>query len=293
MAKKGPNIRDFQERFPDEDTCLNHLMRTRYGERLTCMGCQKEATYYRARGRRSFACEHCGHQVYPTAGTPFESTRTPLRDWFYVMFLFCASRNGVAAKEVQRQLGVTYKTAWRMCNLIRKYMGQVDGDWPLGGHGDGDDIVEVDKAFIGGRDALGQDDKAVVLGMIERDGDVITRVVPDRSMESVTSEIIENVTPGTRVHSDTASAFSALGKHYRHETVNHSIKEYVRGDVHTNTIEAFWANVKRGISGTYVWVSKKHLPTYLREFEYRHNLRHAPYLMFDCLLAAFPKARAR
>ena len=111
MAKKGPNIQEFNKRFPDEDTCLNHLMRTRFGERLTCFKCQKEATYYRTKGRRSFTCEHCGYQVYPTAGTPFESTRTPLRDWFYVMFLFCASRNGVAAKEVERQLGVTYKTA--------------------------------------------------------------------------------------------------------------------------------------------------------------------------------------
>jgi hypothetical protein len=114
MARKGPNIREFQKRFPDEDTCLAHLMRTRFGGRLTCFKCQKQATYYRVKARRSFECEHCGYQVYPTAGTPFESTRTPLRDWFYVMFLFCVSRNGVAAKEVQRQLGVTYKTAWRM-----------------------------------------------------------------------------------------------------------------------------------------------------------------------------------
>ena len=149
MARKGPTVREFQKRFPDEDSCLNHLMRTRYGERLTCFKCQKEATYYRTKARRSFTCEHCGYQVYPTAGTPFESTRTPLRDWFYVMFLFCASRNGVAAKEVQRQLGVTYKTAWRMCNLIRKYMGYVDGDWPVGGHGK---TVEADETFIGGVD---------------------------------------------------------------------------------------------------------------------------------------------
>ena len=149
MAKKGPNIQEFNRRFPDEDTCLNHLMRTRFGERLTCFKCQKEATYYRAKERRSFACEHCGYQVYPTAGTPFESTRTPLRDWFYVMFLFCASRNGVAAKEVERQLGVTYKTAWRMCHLIRTYMGYVDGDYPIGGPGK---TVEADETFIGGKD---------------------------------------------------------------------------------------------------------------------------------------------
>ncbi len=289
---KHSNLRAFQDRFPTEEACLIHLKIVRFGERFACTKCAKEATYYRVASRRCFECEHCGYQVYPTAGTPFDRTRTPLRDWFMVMFLFCSTRNGVAAKEVQRQLGVTYKTAWRMCFHIRRYMGEVDGDWPLGGHGDGGKVVEVDKTFIGGHDAQGHDDKAVVQGTVERDGDVVTRVIEDRSAESVTPEIIENVTPGTRVHSDTALAFSGLGKHYRHEAVNHSIKEYVRGDVHTNTIEAFWGNVKRGISGTYVWVSKKYLPTYLREFEYRHNLRHAPWMMFDCLLQALPKARA-
>src|SRR5712671_1864198 len=148
MAKrKGLNIREFQKRFPDEDTCLNHLMRTRFGDRLTCFKCQKQATYYRVKARRSFECEHCGYQVYPTAGTPFARTRTPLRDWFYVMFLFMASRNGVAAKEVERQLGVTYKTAWRMCHEIRKYMASLDSDDPLGGPGS---IVEIDETLIGG-----------------------------------------------------------------------------------------------------------------------------------------------
>lgn len=291
MATKGPTIRDFQKRFPTEDACLDHLMRTRFGERLTCFKCQKQATYYRVKRRRSYECEHCGYQVYPTAGTPFEKTRTSLRDWFYVMFLFCASRNGVAAKEVQRQLGVTYKTAWRMCNLIRKYMGYVDGDWPIGGKGK---TVEADKTFVGGHDTEDEgNDKFVVLGMVERGGDIVTRHVLDRSARSVHPHISQFVKSETRVMTDEAAAFRSLTERfgYDHETVDHSAKEYVRDDAHTNTIEAFWANLKRGINGTYVWVSRKHLQTYLREFEYRHNLRHAPYLMFDCLLQAFPKVR--
>ncbi len=290
MAKKGPNIQEFNRRFPDDDICLNHLMRTRFGERLTCFQCQKQATYYRAKARRSFACEHCGYQVYPTAGTPFEATRTPLRDWFYVMFLFCASRNGVAAKEVERQLGVTYKTAWRMCNLIRKYMGYVDGDAPIGGPGK---TVEADETFIGGKDAIGHDDKAIVLGMVERGGDVVTRQIAMRSKAHIIPHIVKFVKPGSRINTDEASNFKLLKERYGydHEMVDHHQKEYVRGDVHTNTIEGFWSNVKRGIKGTYVHVSKKHLQTYLREFEYRHNLRQTPYLMFDCLLAAFPKVR--
>lgn len=195
MARKGPNIQAFNRRFPDDDSCLNHLMRVRFGERLTCFKCQKQATYYRVKGRRSFVCEHCGYQVYPTAGTPFESTRTPLRDWFFVMFLFTKSRDGVAAKEVQRQLGVTYKTAWRMCNLIRKYMGYVDGDYPLGGPGK---TVEIDETFVGGKDRAGHDDKAVVFGIVERNGDVLTRHIAMRTKAHVIPHVVTFVKPGTK-----------------------------------------------------------------------------------------------
>jgi transposase len=290
MAKKGPNVRDFQKRFPTEDACLEHLMRTRFGERLTCFKCQKQATYYRVKARRSYECEHCGYQVYPTAGTPFESTRTPLRDWFYVMFLFCAARNGVAAKEVQRQLGVTYKTAWRMCFLIRKYMGYVDGDFPLGGPGK---TVEIDETFIGGKGEAGKDDKAVVFGIVERNWRRSDSSCADAHQGAYHSACRDLCETGNKNLHDDGSAFKLLTEKYgyEHQAVDHSAKEYARGDVHTNTIEGFWANVKRGINGTYVWVSKKHLRTYLREFEYRHNLRQSPDLMFDCLLAAFPKVR--
>jgi len=144
---KAPTLRQFQDRFPTEESCLDHLMRTRYGDRHDCDKCGRNAHFYRVKARRSYACEYCGAQVYPTAGTPFDRTRTSLRDWFFVMFQFCASRNGVAAKEVERQLGVTYKTAWRMCHEIRKYMGALDSDDPLGGVGS---VVEIDETLIGG-----------------------------------------------------------------------------------------------------------------------------------------------
>lgn len=288
---KLPTIREFLERFPDDDTCLDHMMRVRYGERFTCPSCERDARYYRVKARRSYECERCGHQVYPTAGTPFERTRTPLTDWFYVMFLFCASRNGVSAKEVQRQIGVTYKTAWRMCNLIRRYMGYVDGDAPLGGSGSGSPVVEADKAFIGGKDERGKDDKTVVLGMAERDGgEVVTRVIPNRRANSVVPHIVWNVKPGSKIATDEARAFNELSEHgYNHGTVNHAADQYVNGEVHTNTIEAFWGNVKRAVQGTYVWVSPKWLQTYLWEFEFRHNLRRQPHLMFELLLQAFPR----
>lgn len=292
MSKpKPPTRKEFDARFPDDDACLDHLMLVRYGRRFACPKCAKTATYYRVKNRRSYECEWCGYQVYPTAGTPFENTRTSLKDWFFVMFLFCASRNGVAAKEVQRQIGVTYKTAWRMCRLIRTYMGYVDGDHPVGGKGA---TVEADKAFIGGVDKRGEDDKRVVLGMVERGGDVITRHIADRSSDSVAPEVLKHVKEGSRLMTDEAKAFRTLRGDYDVETINHARKEYVRGDVHTNSIEAFWANLKRGINGTYVHVSDQHLQKYLWEFEFRHNMRHCQHLMLDTLLLAFPRpARLR
>lgn len=280
---KGPTLRQFQARFPTEDACLEHLMRTRYGQRHVCAKCEREARYYRVKARRSYECEHCGYQVYPTAGTPFEKTRTSLRDWFYVMYLFCTTRNGVAAKRVQREIGVTYKTAWRMCHLIRHYMGYVDGDDMLGTTGR---PVQIDKTFIGGKDKQGEGDKLVVLGMVEEGGDVIAKHVRGRSGKFVVPTILKNVSKGARVATDFASAFHGLEViGYQHTVENH--KQGQRGK--TAVIEGFWSLLKRGVSGTYISVSEKHLQAYLNEFEYRYNMRKRPHLMFDLLLMSFPR----
>ena len=291
MSKKPMTIRKFDEQFPDDDTCLEHIFRVRYGARHTCKKCGRGAKYYRVKKRRCYECEHCGTQVFPTVGTPFEKSRTPLRMWFQVMLMFTTTRNGVAAKEIQRATGVTYKTAWRMAHLIRRYMGYVDGDAPLGGPGGG--AVEIDKAFIGGRDPKGtKDDKAVVLGMVERDAEIITRVVASRRSLDVMPHIAAYVRSGSRVYTDEAHAWNELrwAKDIDHAAVNHKKKEWARGPVHTNSLEGFWANLKRMIEGTHIWVSKKHLQTYLWEAEFRHNLRKEPHLMFEALLLAFPRA---
>lgn len=285
---KLPTLRQFQERFPTEESCLEHLMRTRFGERHVCSKCGKSARYHRVKARRAYECEHCGKQVYPTAGTPFAATRTSLRDWFQVMFMFCASRNGVSAKEVQRTIGVTYKTAWRMCNLIRQYMGFVDGDNSLGGTGGG--IVEIDETFIGGVDKQGHEDKTVVLGATERGGETVTKVIPAVKSKHVMPEIFAWVRRGTHIATDEARVYWYLGENgYRHSSVNHNKGEYVVGDVHTNTIESFWSHVKRSLAGTYIRVSPKWLHTYLWEFEYRQNLRKRPHLMLELLLVSFQR----
>ena len=284
MKTKAPTLRQFQARFPTEESCLDYLMRTRYGDRHDCVGCGRDAHFYRVKARRSFACEYCGHQVYPTAGTPFDRTRTPLRDWFFVMFQFCAARKGIAAKEIERQLGVTYKTAWRMCHQIRLYMGAIDGSAPLGGPGK---HVEIDETFIGGFRAP----KTVVMGMSERGGDVMTHVVPNQRKATLTPIIDANVIPGGAVHTDELRSY--LGLHtrgHRHMTVNHRAHEYVGFQgASTNGIEGFWSQLKRGINGTHIHVSARHLSKYLGEFEYRHNMRAVPHLMLDRLMASFPR----
>ena len=137
-------IQDFFEMFPDDDACLDHLMRLRFGETLTCPKCGQERRFTRLQKHPAYTCA-CGHHIHPMVGTPFQDSHTPLRKWFYAMYLFTTSRHGVPAKELQRQLGVSYPTAWRMGHEIRKYMAKVDGDPPLAGH------VEADETYVGGR----------------------------------------------------------------------------------------------------------------------------------------------
>lgn len=285
-------LRQFQDRFPTEEACLDHLFQVRYGTDFDCPKCGRPAKYSRVKARRAYQCNWCAHQLYPTAGTPFDRTRTSLRDWFYVMFQFTTSRHGVAAKEVQRQIGVTYKTAWRMCHEIRKYMAQIDGDDPVGGAGE---VVEIDETFLGGKSNGGgkgrMDHLTIVVGMQEKGGDVVTRVVPDRRRVTLWNEICQHVLPGSTIHTDELNSYKSISlRGYRHQTVNHSEGRYVSDYGATvNGIESFWAHLKRGIAGTHIHVSAKHLSKYLGEFEYRWNMRHAPHLMLDKLLYSFTR----
>jgi transposase len=290
---KSPTLRQFQDRFPTEAICLDHLFQVRYGADFNCPGCDRPAKFNRVAGRRSYQCNWCRFQLYPTAGTPFDRTRTSLRDWFYVMFLFTTTRNGVAAKRVERELGVTYKTAWRMCDQIRKYMSQLDSDDPLGGVGE---IVEIDETLIGGVvRGKGQgphlENKAIVLGMLEKGGELITRVVPSRREHHLRPIIQYHVLPGTSIHTDQSNSHQNLGEcGYRHLRVNHKIHQYVGPTGETvNRLEGFWAMLKRGINGTHIHVSAKHLPKYLGEFEYRWNMRAVPHLMLDRMMHSFAR----
>ena len=270
-------------------------MRTRFGIEHECGSCARLAKFHRVSKRRSYACQWCGFQVFPTAGTPFDRTRTSLRDWFYVMFLFTTTRNGVAAKRVERELGVTYKTAWRMCHQIRAYMASLDSDDPLGGPGE---IVEIDEAMIGGKargahagGRFAGGNKTCVLGMLESGGELITRIVPNVRAANLIPVVHEHVRRGSHIHTDALPSYQHLGEHgYRHSKVRHQIGEYVGSEGQTvNRIEGFWAMLKRGINGTHIHVSPKHLPKYLGEFEYRWNMRAVPHLMLDRMLHSFAR----
>ncbi len=280
-------VTDFFRQFPTDDACLEHLWEVRFGDEAECPKCSKVGKFYRLSKEPAYSCPRCGHHIHPMVGTPFEKTHTPLQKWFYAMYLFTTTRHGVAGKELQRQLGVTYKTAWRMGHEIRKFMAKADGEAPLGG------TVEADETYVGGKRSGGKrgrgaPNKTVVFGMLERDGDVMTKVVPNVSKRTLQPIIAENVEPDSTVHTDELKSYSGLAKAgYEHETVNHSAGEYARDDCHVNGLEGFWARLKLSIRGTHVHVSRKHLQKYVKEFEYRYNMRKRPDRMFDRLLAAF------
>lgn len=147
MNTKPLPTTQFFRQFPDDETCLNHLFNLRFGQGYTCPSCDRPSNWYRIKAERAYSCQWCGHHLHPTVGTPFQQTRTPLQLWFYAIHLFTTTRHGVSAKELERQLGVTYKTAWRMAGLIRQHMADVDGNDPVGGDGV---IVEIDETLVGG-----------------------------------------------------------------------------------------------------------------------------------------------
>jgi transposase-like protein len=277
MERKPLTITQFFRQFPDDETCLVHLFETRFGQGHVCPSCERAAYWYRIKAERAYSCQWCGHHLHPTVGTPFEQTRTPLQLWFYAIHLFTTTRNGVAAKELERQLGVTYKTAWRMAGLIREHMANVDGDNVIGGEGK---AVEIDETLIGGaRPNTGRgnyrENKTVVVGMVERGGDVVTKIIPNVRKHNLLPVVAANVRLGSSVHTDQNHSYRNLpAMGYAHDCVNHNRDEWVRGNCHVQTIEGFWSQLKRMINGTHIHVSRKHLWKYAKEAEFRFNRRH-------------------
>lgn len=288
-------FKEFQAEYPDDAACLSKIMQVQCGGlSFVCPACGVDTKYHRIAKRRAFACQDCGHHIYPCVGTPFEKSRTPLTAWFFAMYLMTSTRHGVAAKELQRQIGCTYKTAWRMAHELRKLMAQSDDHGPMSGH------VEVDETFIGGRQRRGEPssarfaNKTIVFGMLERDGIVRAAPVPNAQQQTLEPAILTNVVRGSTISSDEHHAYWDLkNSGYQHGRVRHSTMEYARGIHHVNSLEGHWSQLKRSIRGTHVHVSAKHLWKYVSEFSYRRNHRASHRSMFDRLVSGFSLPRLR
>ncbi len=273
--------RMFDREFPTEDACLEYVFERRFpGGVALCVNCQVERKHYRVSGRTSFACPACGNHLYPLAGTIFHKSSTSLRTWFYVIRLMASTRVGVSAKQIQRETGVTYKTAWRMMKQVRQLMAEkitLEGQ------------VEADEAEFGGSDLnkpihLRGKAKTIVLGMVERGGRVVTEIVPNSSALALAPNVRHLVEKGSTVITDRNPSYNTVseGRKYTHLTVNHS-RGYVDGYAHTNTIDGFWSLVKRGIKGVYYQVGLPYLQSYLNEYAFRYNRRKVMRPMFALL----------
>ena len=285
-------VKEFFARYPDEASCLNHIMEVRFGMSHECRKCETYGTFHKLENRRAFSCAHCGDHVYPTAGTVFQDTRTPLQVWFYAIYLFVTTRHGVSGKELERTLGVTYKTAWRMGHQIRKLMGNADNFETLQGH------IEIDETLVGGRmtgkgTARKMENKTIVMGLKQRGGPMITETIPDASTGSLRPHIERIVEKGSAISTDEWTGYHLLKKAgYDHKAVNHRAKEwrkynYRRDEYHhTNHVESFWKLFKDSVRSTHIHISKKHMQRYLDEFTFRSNHRQMSNAMFDLLVAA-------
>ncbi|MDP9113207.1 MAG: IS1595 family transposase [Acidobacteriota bacterium] len=284
--------KDFEQMFPDDASCLEWLRGYLYPEGIFCKLCQRVTKHHRTVSRPSYSCDHCGHHVHPTAGTIFHKSSTSLKTWFHAIYLMASTRCGISAKQIERETGVTYKTAWRMFKQIRTLL---DEDKILSGS------VEVDETYMGGkrkgqsgRPMRGDLIKTPVLGMVERKGRVIAKVIPDTTLKTLVGSVHEFVLPSSTVYTDEYASYNTLPgeRQYNHRRINHSTKIYVMGDIHTNSIEGFWSLIKRGIGGVYHSVSQKFLQSYLDEYAFRYSHRHDTEPMFLTFLRQVAKTEA-
>jgi transposase len=290
------SVHEFLAEFPDDGACLEYLWRTRHapdGEHAHCPKCncrQRFKRYATKQQRQSWTCTACGHHLHPTAGTIFHRSSTSLRLWFHAMYLMTSTRCGISAKQLERELGVHYKTAWRMFNKIRNELMTDEGEKALSGD------VEIDETSWGGKPrvklktraeiAAFREAKTTVLGMVERGGKVRLRVIASRRGRALSREVLANVNPNSIIFTDDWRPYRPLKREFLdHRVINHSAGSYVEGDVYTNTIEGFFGNLKTGMRGAYKKVSAKWLQSYLDEYAWRHNhRRHGQRSMFHALV---------
>jgi transposase-like protein len=279
-------IIELHEMFGTDDRCREILERLRWPDGIACPRCQHKGHSWLEKYDR-YECNACQHQYTVISGTIFQDTHLALTKWFVATYLLCESRKGMSANQIKRIIGGSYKTAWYLCHRIRAAMAQVDQPLLTG-------TVELDETYIGGRDrgrgkGFRKDSKECVIGIRERGGSLRFFHAEDAKSGTLAKYIKENISTDVEVIvtdelTGYPSAMIEAGIHGRkHKTVNHSAKEYVRGDVYTNTVESAFSLLKRGIVGTWHKISAKHLQAYLNEMTFRFDRRKNSDLFIDTL----------
>lgn len=284
MAKETKySLTDLKRDFPDDAACISFVFDTLHTRECSCGG-----AYKLIEGRKQFQCSRCRYQIAPAVGTIFEKSATPLSLWFHAIWIFSNAKSGVSGKEMERQLGVTYKCAWRILAEIRKALKQ-DGTKLRGD-------VEIDSTHFGGRFRSGKENKrqkeaiaskAIVIGAVERGGNMKAEIILKENSETVAEFVKKNIDlERSSLLTDKSPGFDEVSKGYDRHSITHRKREYARGSIHINTIETFWAHLKRSVKGTYKVISKRHLQSYLDVFVWHHNNRHNDRKRFGSLLDA-------
>jgi transposase-like protein len=279
------NLADIVSKFSTDQRCRELLCRLRFPDGVRCLRCKEHAIELETE-KQLFYCARCDYQFTVTAGTIFNDSHLPLNKWFMATLLLCEAKKGMSACQVQRTLGVSYKTAWYLCHRIRAAMVEVNKPMLSG-------KIEMDETFIGGVNrnkgkAARWDNKENVIGIRQRGGDLRFFHAADVKSGTLEKFIRENISEDVEVlFTDDFNAYRSAAKHLRkdgrHKTIRHKLKVYVRGDIHTNTIESAFSLLKRGIIGTWHKISAKHLQAYCEEMTFRFNRRKNSDLFLDTL----------
>ncbi len=279
------STKDFDKDFPNDDACLEFLFKARFPDGVNCVKCGKVTKHYRIKGQPCYSCEFCGNHIHPMSGTIFEDTKFDhLRLWFKAISYMAVTRCGVSSRQLSRDLGVTVKTGYRMWKQIRTVLNE------------GNDVkfvgkVEIDETYVGGKHkgktGRGSENKTVVLGVVERNGRARGIVVPNVKTETLIPQIEANVQKDATIYTDELWSYSQLDKiGFDHKVIAHAQKVYVTGDnIHTNSVEGFWSQLKRSIDGTYHHVTAEHLQEYVDEYSFRYSHRNDEQPMFITMLA--------
>ncbi|MEP0548650.1 MAG: IS1595 family transposase [Rhodothermales bacterium] len=281
-------LRDFLTLFGTTEGCLDFIRRQRWPDGIPCRKCERVTKHHLIVERKCYSCQECGSHVHPTVGTIFEKSRVSLPDWFFVIWQFSKTRAGFSAKQIEREIGVSYPTALRMCNLIRSRFGESPS---LSG------IVEADECYIGGRPRIrgvskrGRGTRKVpVIGAVQRGGKIVVKAVDNVQRATVLPFLTQHIEEGTTVYTDELNVYDVLPDHgFEHGRVLHKQRQYAYTtddgqNVHTNHLEGFWSYPKSAILRIHRGVSRRKLQGYLDEHTFRYNHRNSEEGIFGAML---------